>query len=192
MRAAEAARISALEAELAAAREQNCRLEAQLRNLADNDPLTDLLNRRSMEQELEQHIARCTRYGAEGAFLLVALDGLEAVAAASGQVTADEVVAAVGERVVARLRNTDVVGRWSEAELAVLLPKVSVDHLAVVAEALAEIVDRTGTGRVPPGSLTASIGVALVVAARLGPAERAAGAVIDARRQGGGWAVAGR
>lgn len=192
MRAAEAAKVTALEAELAAAREQNRRLEAQLRNLADNDPLTDLLNRRSMDQELEQHIARCTRYGAEGALLLVALDGLDAIAAARGQAAADEVLATVGERVVARLRNTDLVGRWSETELGVLLPKVSVDHLAVVAAALAEIVNGTGTGRVPPGSLTASIGVALVVAARSGPAERAAGAVLDARRRGGGWAVAGR
>jgi GGDEF domain-containing protein len=104
------------------------------------------------------------------------------------------VLVAVGERLVARLRNTDIVGRWTRRELAVLLPKVNVDEIAVVADALVAIVRASGTARVPAGSLSASIGVALVVGGPPGAVlvDRAEGAIVAARRQGGGWAVAPR
>ena len=42
------------------------RYEAELRHLADHDPLTGLLNRRSFERELERHVAYVARYGADG------------------------------------------------------------------------------------------------------------------------------
>ncbi len=74
-----------------------------------------------MEQELEQHVAGCARAGPEGALLLNALDGSHAVTAALGQGPADEVLASIGERLVAPLRTTDKVGRWGKSELAVLL-----------------------------------------------------------------------
>ena len=41
------------------------RHEAELRHMADHDPLTGLLNRRSFERELERHVAYVERYGAE-------------------------------------------------------------------------------------------------------------------------------
>lgn len=190
----EAAQILALEAELALERERCRRLEAQLRNLADHDPLTDLLNRRSFERELEEHVAGCTRYGPEGALLLVGLDGVDDVACALGQWATDEAVAGVAQRVVGRLRETDVVGRWGPAELAVLLPRASPSEVVVVADALVGIVGRTETPRVPPGALLASIGVVLVVATPVeaaGLLRRAAEASDAARRAGGGrWLLA--
>ncbi len=72
-------RLQALRSELSVERERARRLEAQLRNLADHDPVTDLLNRRSVVHEIDHHLAGCARYGAEGAFLLVGLDGLAAI-----------------------------------------------------------------------------------------------------------------
>ena len=54
-------------------------LEDQLRHLADHDALTGLLNRRGMDRRLAQHVARGRRYGAEGALLVLDLDGFKAV-----------------------------------------------------------------------------------------------------------------
>ena len=42
------------------------RHEAELRHMADHDPLTGLLNRRSFERELERHVSYVERYGPEG------------------------------------------------------------------------------------------------------------------------------
>ena len=54
-------------------------LEDQLRHLADHDALTGLLNRRGIDRALAQHVARGRRYGAQGALLVLDLDGFKAV-----------------------------------------------------------------------------------------------------------------
>ena len=186
VRVRDAVHITALEEELARERERSRRLEAQLRNLADHDPLTDLLNRRSAEHELELHLARCTRYGPEGALLLVGVEGLDAVARERGRAVADEALAVLAERVTARLRTTDVTARWGPGELAVLLPRAAPAEVAVVVDALVGVTAATGTPRVPPGSLGASVGVAPVIALPVQPAElvdRAARALQADRRR---------
>ena len=53
------------------------RHEAQLRHMADHDPLTGLLNRRSLERELTKHVARVKRNGAIGAVLMIDLDNFK-------------------------------------------------------------------------------------------------------------------
>jgi len=189
----EDARIVALQAELGREREHSRKLEAQLRNLADHDPLTDLLNRTSIEHELDVHLARCARYGPEGALLLVGLDGLDEIASSLSQTEADEVLATLAELVVNRLRATDIVGRWEDDKLAVLLPRAVGDEAAIVADALVSLVRGTSTPQVPPGSLVASVGVAPVLAAPVGVtqlAADAASAVGAVRSQGGGGWVA--
>jgi len=186
--------ISVLEAQLATERRRCRRLEAQLRNLADHDPLTDLLNRRSLEHELEVHLARCNRYGPEGVLLLVGLDGVEGIADGLGHRQCDEVLATLGERVAERLRETDVAGRWEPQELAVLLPRAEVGEAEELAAALIEVVGGTNTRQVPPGSLVASIGAAPVVSTPTEAGElveRAETAMAAVRhRGGGGWLAA--
>jgi len=193
VRVVPAARFDVLEAELALERERCRRLEAQLRNLADHDPLTDLLNRRSVELEIEAHVARCTRYGPEGALLLVGLSGVDEIAAGLGTEASDEALAALGDRVAGRLRSTDVVGRWGPHELVVLLARVAAAGAAVVAEELVRIVGGTSTPRVPAGSLVAAVGVAVVeVPVDAAPLVARAQRAVDAVRQQetGGWLLA--
>ena len=40
--------------------------EAELRHLADHDPLTGLQNRRRFRSELDQHVSFTARYGGQG------------------------------------------------------------------------------------------------------------------------------
>lgn len=191
--------VAHLEAELARERERRRSLEAQLGNLADHDPLTDLLNRRSIEHELDEHLTCCARYGSEGALLLVELEGLDEAdgpsesTSSTRRVESDEAIVAVAEALIGRLRSTDLVGRWSPAELVVLLPRAGAAGAAVVAEALVDLVGVTGTARRPPGSVTASIGVAPVAGASTDAGALVATArwaVAAARHhEGGGWAM---
>ncbi len=74
------------------------RREAELRHLADHDPLTGLLNRRAFERALEQHLARVGRYGVQGAVLMIDLDGFKAVNDAHGHGTGDALLASCAER----------------------------------------------------------------------------------------------
>ncbi len=195
MRGNDAAQLAALRWQLASERAERRRLEAQLRNLADHDPVTDLLNRRSLEHEIEDHLAGCARYGAEGALLLVGLDGLDAIARAARPNEVDELLAALAEAVAGRLRGNDVAGRWEPDELAVLLPRAAEEQVVAVAAAMVKLVAEAATPRVPAGSLAASVGVALIGSPPDDPlllVDRACRALAAARsRGGGGWVVAG-
>ena len=55
------------------------RTEAELRFIADHDPLTGLLNRRSFRRELESYASFSARYGGQGAVMVIDIDGLKAV-----------------------------------------------------------------------------------------------------------------
>lgn len=192
MRRREPTQLQALRSELSSERERARRLEAQLRNLADHDVVTDLLNRRSVLHEIDHHLAGCARYGAAGAFLLVGLDGLAAITHACGQEESDRVLAALAEAVALRLQDIDVVGRWESDELAVLLPRAAEAEVAAVAAALVRLIGEDAGRR--GSTVSASIGVAPVTA-ELVEASRLVGRAREAMRwvraQGGsGWAAA--
>src|SRR6476469_4205290 len=62
----------------------------QLDQLAHQDSLIDLPNRRGFMRELERLIARVDRYGIEGAMLFVDLDGLKIINDTLGHRAGDE------------------------------------------------------------------------------------------------------
>ena len=133
----------------------------RLHHLADHDPLTGLLNRRSFERALEQHSAQVARYGAEGAVLVLDVDDFKAINDTLGHRAGDELLVTVAETVRSRLRGSDVVARLGGDELAALLPRATAQEAAVAAQ---EIVDGVRTEVEPPSGpprrITASVGVA--------------------------------
>jgi diguanylate cyclase (GGDEF)-like protein/PAS domain S-box-containing protein len=134
--------------------------EAELRHLADHDSLTGLLNRRSFERALDQHLARVQRYGVQGALLMIDLDGFKAVNDQHGHATGDAVLAGVAERLRARLRTSDLLARLGGDEFAALLPvadRAEAEHVARIA---VEVVRDLSPEQGPP--VTASVGAAVL------------------------------
>ncbi len=155
-------RALAAEAALLAARARIGRLETQLARLADRDPLTGLLNRVAFEDAVGTHTATAARYGAEGALLMVRVDGLDAVRAVAGVDAADLILEAAADHMRSVLRTTDVVARWGIDELAVLLPRSSGDAAARVAAKLVDAVAAASTDRLARGTVRANVGAASV------------------------------
>jgi diguanylate cyclase (GGDEF)-like protein len=179
--------IGLLRQQLAAAQSKIRILEAQLTALADHDPLTDLPNRPSMEQAIEDHLNGCIRYGPAGALLIVGLDGLGQVDETHGPLFGDELRVRIAEAVRDRLRTTDLVCRWSDDELAVLLPRSTRHEVQVVANTLLEVVSTRGDA----AGLGASVGVAFVIADETADelVVRSSMAMLAARKKGGGRTV---
>jgi diguanylate cyclase (GGDEF)-like protein/PAS domain S-box-containing protein len=140
------------------------RYEEKLRHLADHDPLTGLLNRRSFERELESHLARGRRYGMEGAVLVLDIDRFKYVNDSLGHNAGDELIARVADALAARLRETDVVARLGGDEFGVLLPKAGAEDARKVARSLLATVREQEVGGKdgPPRATTASVGVATI------------------------------
>jgi diguanylate cyclase (GGDEF)-like protein/PAS domain S-box-containing protein len=134
-------------------------MEERLRYLADHDALTDLINRRRFEEELERHLVHGRRYGMEGALLVLDLDGFKAVNDNFGHRAGDDVLRSVADVLRNRLRESDVVARVGGDEFAVLLPRAGGEEAERVREALEAAIPR----EVPaPGGhrIEASVGFA--------------------------------
>jgi diguanylate cyclase (GGDEF)-like protein/PAS domain S-box-containing protein len=144
--------------------------EDRLAFLADHDPLTGLLNRRSFSRDLDSHAARGARYGAEGALLVFDLDHFKYVNDTSGHQAGDVLIARVATVVKSRLREADALARLGGDEFAILLPRADAKEAQFVAEALLEAIRDEPV--LVAGSvrrrLSASFGIALFEAGQTG------------------------
>src|SRR4051812_9760383 len=101
-------------AEISRLRAQVAQLEErveQLDQLAHQDSLICLPNRRGFMRELERLVDRAKRYGESAAMLFVDLDGLKMINDTFGHRAGDESLIQVAELLVGGLRRSDVVVR---------------------------------------------------------------------------------
>ena len=93
----------------------------QLDQLAHQDSLINLPNRRGFMRELERLIARVDRYGIRAAMLFVDLDGLKMINDTFGHRTGDEALIQVANLLSKGVRHSDVVARIGGDEFGILL-----------------------------------------------------------------------
>lgn len=93
----------------------------QLDQLAHQDSLINLPNRRGFMRELERLIARVDRYGVNGAMLFVDLDGLKMINDTFGHRAGDEALIQVAALLAKGVRHSDVVARIGGDEFGILL-----------------------------------------------------------------------
>jgi diguanylate cyclase (GGDEF)-like protein len=134
-----AAEVARLEQELAAARLRLAELEAR----ADIDPLTDILNRRGFERELERSLAYVKRYGTSAALVYLDLDDFKSVNDRYGHAAGDAVLKAVAMVLTRHLRASDLVARIGGDEFAALLWNLGEADAHEKALALEAAVNRT-------------------------------------------------
>ena len=126
----------------------------QMRFLADHDPLTNLLNRRSFVQHLDAEVARSRRYDRPLALVVFDLDELKSVNDTQGHAAGDEVIKRVAEVLRAAIRTGDNAFRIGGDEFAVLLAEANGQEAVAAAQRIADELQ-----------LAASFGVAVCTSA---------------------------
>jgi diguanylate cyclase (GGDEF)-like protein len=96
-----------------------------LRALAEEDPLTGLLNRRTFMRALEQEVERAERYGRELALVLCDLDHFKLLNDTHGHPTGDAALCRLAEVLNKGVRGVDTAFRIGGDEFALLLPESS-------------------------------------------------------------------
>jgi diguanylate cyclase (GGDEF)-like protein len=135
--------------------------EAELRFLADHDPLTGLLNRRRFRSELDQYVSFTARYGGQGAVMIIDIDGLKAVNDRLGHQPGDNLIRRISGILRERVRATDLVARLSGDEFAVLMPQTDTSGALQLGEDLrAEVADGFPSGE-ETGTATISVGITM-------------------------------
>ena len=144
------------------------RAEERLKELADHDSLTGLLNRRRFDEELQLTLLRLRRHGGQATLLLIDLDRFKEVNDTCGHKTGDEVLVAVAAALRERLRGTDVVARLGGDELAAIAVETGGEDAEGVATSLADALHELKiTSGETELTVTASIGVVLLDQASL-------------------------
>jgi diguanylate cyclase (GGDEF)-like protein len=112
--------------------------EAQ--GLADMDALTPVLNRRAFLRETKRVSAFAQRYGSSASLVFFDLDNFKSVNDRFGHAAGDEALKAVAKRLLANVRESDLVGRMGGDEFAVLLSQADKETALAKAHTLADAI----------------------------------------------------
>jgi len=115
---------------------------AETEDLADRDALTPLLNRRALIRELGRIRTFAQRYGSPASLVYFDLDDLKGVNDRFGHAAGDAVLKATAERLVANVRESDLVGRMGGDEFAVILVQADQATAEAKAAALSRAIER--------------------------------------------------
>jgi diguanylate cyclase (GGDEF)-like protein len=135
--------------------------QQKVSNLALEDPLTQLLNRRGLENALHITLAQASRQHAPTAAVMVDIDHFKEVNDNFGHDAGDQVIRQIAQVLKRMSRSGDVVARTGGEEFLLVLPDTELDGARVLAERIrADISDRPlviNQQRIP---ITVSVGVA--------------------------------
>jgi diguanylate cyclase (GGDEF)-like protein len=135
--------------------------QQHLSQLATEDPLTRLLNRRGLEEALQVTLAHASRQEHATSAIMVDIDHFKGVNDSFGQDTGDHVIRQVAEVLNRMSRASDVVARTGGEEFLLILPDTELNAARVLAERIREAIGArpllVDSQRIP---ITVSLGVA--------------------------------
>jgi two-component system, sensor histidine kinase LadS len=128
---------------------------------AQTDPLTGVLNRRSLIERLETACVRARTRGLPIALLFIDLDHFKEINDTFGHQAGDACLHAIVGPIQAELRQSDVIGRYGGEEFVVILSSADAAAARPIAERiLRRVAEVRVEGYGEPISLTCSIGIA--------------------------------
>jgi diguanylate cyclase (GGDEF)-like protein len=138
------------------------RAELHAQELATRDPLTGLINRRSLMEHVEHSIAHSARYEQVFALLFLDLDKFKAINDTFGHDVGDGFLKQIAERIKSSVRQADLVARLGGDEFVVLLkgPLISMKAQQVAEKIAHAIAQPYEIGR-HRFNASASIGLAM-------------------------------
>jgi diguanylate cyclase (GGDEF)-like protein len=141
----------------------NIRLHETLQGLSTHDPLTELYNRRYMEESLERELLRSQRSGAPVGVIMLDIDHFKAFNDRFGHKAGDGLLRSLGRLLRQSIRASDIACRYGGEEFLVILPDSTAETALQRAERLrSEVRDlNVRHGAEVQEAVTASFGVAV-------------------------------
>ncbi len=136
--------------------------ESRLRELANSDPLTGLVNRNLLYDRAAQALSQCHRNKCRAAFLFIDLDGFKPVNDRLGHAAGDMVLRQVAKRLKQCVRESDTVARFGGDEFVLLLQGVvSREAVSDMAQKVLDTISAEIMVAGEPCHVGASIGISL-------------------------------
>jgi diguanylate cyclase (GGDEF)-like protein len=103
-------------------------LNERLESLSLIDPLTQLLNRRAMNELLPREVARCNRLGSGLTFMAIDLNGFRAIGSKFGALEGDRVLVEFAKILKTVFRGADLAFRQGGDKFLIMLPDTVEEH----------------------------------------------------------------
>jgi diguanylate cyclase len=129
---------------------------SRLREHTTRDELTGLINRRHMQELMEQEHQRCIRSGQTFCLAVLDIDNFKPVNESHGYAVGDAVLRAVAQEALRHVRVSDVLSRWGGEEFVLML---SDTRSALARGGIERLHQKVGALRILHGS--AALGVTL-------------------------------
>jgi len=111
-------------------------LRDQLREQATRDPLTNLFNRRYLEESLRQELARALRENYPVCMIMLDIDRFKLVNDSCGHKVGDDVLQALASLIINKIRRFDVACRFGGEEFVIVMPMLALETARERAELL--------------------------------------------------------
>jgi len=125
-------------AEQAASAISNARIHAKVSKQAKSDTLTELPNRRALDEQLEQEIQSAHRTGHSFTTVMMDLDGFKTINDRYGHQVGDQVLRVLSNYLVQELRTSDFLARYGGDEFTLVLSKSDLSATRLVTEKILE------------------------------------------------------
>ena len=109
-----------------------------LEELADQDTLAPVANRRAFVRELSRNLSYAERYGTPSSVIYLDLNGLKQLNDTKGHAAGDAAILKVAKILASNVRESDIVGRLGGDEFGVMLSHADEDAARSKAEFLAK------------------------------------------------------
>lgn len=129
----------------------------ELEKLSITDKLTNIFNRRKLDEELKSEFDRAVRYRHPLSLLLMDIDYFKKVNDTYGHQVGDYVLQTLAKILKQNIRNSDIVGRYGGEEFMVIAPETNAEEALRLAEKLRQSVEQFTFNDV--NKVTISIGV---------------------------------
>jgi two-component system, cell cycle response regulator len=148
--------------------------EKQLREVAERDGLTGVLNRRALDQRAHGAFSYFLRGGPSMSLAILDIDHFKSVNDRFGHQAGDAVLREIARRIADNLRGYDTVGRYGGEEFMLIYPDTPVDRGRAAAERIRQVITASPV-EIGETSLkvTVSIGVVTIQAPFRGPLAKA-------------------
>ncbi|MDH3526183.1 MAG: diguanylate cyclase [Gammaproteobacteria bacterium] len=131
----------------------------ELRKLAVTDQLTGLYNRTYLAETAQKYVSSSIRHRESLSLLMLDLDKFKDINDSHGHAMGDRVLAAIGDMLLSRCREEDVVARFGGEEFIILLPRCDLENAIYKAEHLCQFIHELH----PAGlAISASFGVSSI------------------------------
>lgn len=141
----------------------NLRLQDKLRQQSVRDPLTQLFNRRYLQETLEREISRAKRNRLQLCVLVLDIDHFKKFNDTFGHDAGDALLTHFGRMLTANVRAEDIVCRYGGEEFVVVLPDTNAQNALARAKMLCALTRKLSIkmDKQTLGDITVSIGLAM-------------------------------